>query len=216
MGRFIAIEGLDGVGKSTVVQLLAERYSGHAMSTPGPALHDSRQAVLEAFADDELAKALFYAASVSSQGRQARSRAERGEWVFMDRYWASTYAYASARGVTADLGALNSSLIQPDLTVLLLLDESERRQRLQARGVTLEDMETLDPGFRQRVLEELQAQAGLVIDVTGLAISEVVLSVSRAMRAKGLGLPLDSNTLALPETSHHCAFADELKPAMND
>lgn len=186
MGGFVAIEGLDGVGKSTVVRLLAESFSGHVMSTPGPALRDSRQAVLEAFADDELAKALFYAASVSSQGRQARSRVERGEWVFMDRYWASTFAYARARGVTADLEALNRSLIQPDLTVLLLLDESERQHRLQARGATAEDMETLDPGFRRCVLDELQARASLVVDITGLAVTEVSASVTRAIRAKEL------------------------------
>lgn len=185
MGGFIAIEGLDGVGKSTVVRLLAESFSGHAMGTPGPALRDSRQAVLDAFADDELAKALFYAASVSSQGRLARSRAERGEWVFMDRYWASTLAYAKARGVTADLESLSLSLIQPDLTVLLLLDESERQYRLQARGTTPEDMETLDPGFCQCVLDELQARASLVVDITGLAMAEVSASVSRAIRDNG-------------------------------
>jgi len=185
MGGFIAVEGLDGVGKSTVVQQLAGCFSGHAMSTPGAALRECRQAVLHAFAEDELAKALFYTASVSSQGSQARSRAERGEWVFMDRYWASTLAYAKARGVTADLEALNGSLIQPDLTVLLLLDESERQSRLQARGATAEDMETLEPGFRQCVLDELQARANLVIDITGLAVTEVAASVSSVIRANG-------------------------------
>lgn len=183
MGGFIAIEGLDGVGKSTVVRLLAENFFGHAMSTPGPALRDSRQAVLQAFAEDELAKALFYTASVSSQGRQARSLAERGEWVFMDRYWASTFAYSRARGVTADLEALNRSLTQPDLTVLLLLEESERQSRLQARGATAEDMETLEPAFRQCVLDELQARAGLVIDITGLAMAEVYVKVSSTIMA---------------------------------
>lgn len=183
MGGFIAVEGLDGVGKSTVVQQLAGCFSGYAMSTPGPALRECRQAVLEAFADDELAKALFYAASVSSQGRQARKQAERGEWVFMDRYWASTIAYARARGVTADIEPLSQSLIQPDLTVLLLLDESERQRRLHARGTTVEDLETLDPVFRQCALDELQARADLVIDITGLTVAEVATSVSGAIRA---------------------------------
>lgn len=191
MGGFIAIEGLDGVGKSTVVQQLAGCFSGHAMSTPGPALRECRQAVLEAFADDELAKALFYAASVSSQGRQARKKAERGEWVFMDRYWASTFAYAKARGVTADIEPLSQSLIQPDLTVLLLLDESERQRRLHARGATVEDMETLDPVFRQCVLDELHARASLVIDITGFTESDLSARLSSAIRRKQA---LDSRT----------------------
>lgn len=196
MGGFVAIEGLDGVGKSTVVRLLAEGFSGHAMSTPGPALRDSRQAVLQAFAEDELAKALFYMASVSSQGRQARSLAERGEWVFMDRYWASTLAYARARGVTADLEPLAESLIQPDLTVLLLLDELERQHRLQARGATLEDMETLDPGFRRCVLDELQARANVVIDITGMAMAEVSVRVSSAISANRAPDARDISTIA--------------------
>ncbi len=139
---------------------------------------------MEAFADDELAKALFYAASVSSQGRQARKRAEGGEWVFMDRYWASTLAYAKARGVTADIEPLTQSLIQPDLTVLLLLDETERQRRLHARGATVEDMETLDPVFRDCVLDELHAHANLVIDVTGFTLSDLSARLSSDIRKK--------------------------------
>ncbi|WP_172976014.1 AAA family ATPase [Halomonas sp. THAF5a] len=167
MGGFVAIEGLDGVGKSTVVQQLAKHFSGHAMSTPGPELFDCREAVLQAFAGDELAKALFYTASVSSQGRKAGNLAKRGEWVFMDRYWASTLAYAKARGVTAELDQLGKSLIQPDLTVLLILDETERQRRLHGRGATVEDLESLAPDFRQRVSEELNTHANLVLNISG-------------------------------------------------
>jgi len=184
VGGFIVVEGLDGVGKSTVVQQLARCFYGHAMSTPGTSLRECRQAVMEAFADDELAKALFYAASVSSQGRQARKRAEDGEWVFMDRYWASTLAYAKARGVAADIEPLTQSLIQPDLTVLLLLDETERQRRLHARGATVEDMETLDPLFRDCVLDELHAHANLMIDVTGFTLSDLSARLSSDIRKK--------------------------------
>lgn len=181
MSGFVAIEGLDGVGKSTVVQQLAALFSGHAMSTPGPALREARPAVLQAFAEDELAKALFYTASVSSQGRQARQLADAGSWVFMDRYWDSTLAYAQARGVYADLAALSSALVQPDLTVLLVLDETERQARLKVRGATAEDMETLDPQFRACVLAQLQTRASLVIDISGLAIEDVVTKVASAI-----------------------------------
>lgn len=172
MSGFIVIEGLDGVGKSTLVKKLVEDFSGFAMSTPGPALEASRKSVLAVFAEDELAKALFYTASVSNEGRKARSLADSGKWVFMDRYWASTLAYAKARGVTANLDALSKSLTKPDLTVLLMLDETERQRRLNIRGATMEDMETLDPAFRKCVLDELQARADLVIDISGLNESE--------------------------------------------
>lgn len=182
MAGFVAIEGLDGVGKSTLVKQMAGCFSGHAMSTPGLSLQESRQAVLNALAEDELAKALFYTASVSSQGRKARCTVERGEWVFMDRYWASTLAYAKARGVTADLDALSKSLIQPDMTVLLLLDEAERQRRLRARGATVEDMETWDLGFRQCVLDELRARSNLVIDISDLAEADASAKLYSAIR----------------------------------
>lgn len=183
MSGFVAIEGLDGVGKSTVVKALAALFSGHAMSTPGSVLHEVRPAVLQAFAENELAKALFYTASVSSQGRQARQLADSGNWVFMDRYWASTLAYAQARGVSADLATLSNALVQPDLTVLLVLDEAERQARLMARGATEEDMETLDPAFRQCVLTALQARASLVVDISGLAMEEAAARVVSAIYA---------------------------------
>ncbi|HAB93115.1 MAG TPA: thymidylate kinase [Pseudomonas sp.] len=181
MSRFVVVEGLDGVGKSTLVKELAESFSGHAMSTPGPALRESRQSVLNAFSQDELAKALFYTASVSSEGRRARILAESGAWVFMDRYWASTVAYAKARGVTADLDALSKSLVQPDITVLLVLDESERQRRLNIRGATSEDMETLDAIFRKCVLDELHARANLVVDITGLAELDAASKLSSSI-----------------------------------
>lgn len=184
MGYFIAVEGLDGIGKSTLVQNLAETFSGHSMSTPGNSLRDIRKVVMNDFSDDELAKALFYAASVSSQGKKARKMAESGEWIFMDRYWDSTIAYAKARGVTAYLEYLSEILPPPDLTVLLLLDESERQRRLHARGATAEDMETLDPGFRQSVLDELQARASLVVDISGYEPLAATQMLEKAIREK--------------------------------
>lgn len=182
MAGFVAIEGLDGVGKSTVLKALAEHFPGHAMSTPGPALHSSRPAILDAFAHDELAKALFYTASVSSEGRHARRLADRGEWVFMDRYWASTVAYAKARGVSADLQALSKSLIAPDITILLVLDEQERQRRLRIRGVTDEDLETLQPDICRCVLGELNAHADIVIDITDLDITAAYETLAQAIK----------------------------------
>jgi len=182
MAGFVAIEGLDGVGKSTMLNKLAERFSGHAMSTPGPALRSCRPAILEAFAHDELAKALFYAASVSSEGRHARNLVERGEWVFMDRYWASTLGYAKARGLSADLEALGKSLIKPDITILLILNEADRQQRLFARGATPEDMETLNPGFRERVLEELRSHADISVDITSFTTEALSVELEQRIR----------------------------------
>lgn len=187
MSGFVVIEGLDGVGKSTVVRELAALLSGHAMSTPGNDLRDMRQSVLQVFAEDQQSKALFYVVSCHSQGRLARHRVDEGEWVFMDRYMDSTVAYARARGVTTDFETLCRSLEQPDLRVLLHLDETERQARLGERGATAEDLETFDPGFRQCVLDEFHARADVVIDISGLSVADAVARAASVIRAELVG-----------------------------
>lgn len=184
MAYFIAVEGLDGIGKSTIINGMAKVFSGHAMNTPGDALRDIRKLIIDDFADDELAKVLFYTATVSSQGKKARNIADSGEWVFMDRYWASTVAYAKTRGVDTDFNMLSSGLVQPDITILLTLDETERQRRLLSRGTTAEDLETLDSGFRQCVLDEYQTHATMVVDISGLDTEPAIQTLEQLITNK--------------------------------
>lgn len=170
---FVAIEGLDGVGKTTLVNALAEHYEGEAANTPGPLLRRLTDPILDALGDNQTARCLFYAASVLSEGERARTAADSGSVVFMDRYWLSTIAYARARGVSVDLSSLEAVVPVPDVTVLLTLEETERLRRLDGRSVTNADMETLDHEFRQAVLREMRCRTrafGLQpveVDVTG-------------------------------------------------
>ena len=167
-GRFVVIEGLDGVGKTTLVADLAHHLGGVPMDTPGPELRPLRSRVLDALGPDQLARGLFYAASVFAQGRRARSLADEGRLVVMDRYWASTIAYARARGVSDGLDGLEGVVPRANLTVLLTLDEAERRRRLAGRGdLTPADAETLCDGFRTTVLAELRQRVDRIVDVTG-------------------------------------------------
>jgi dTMP kinase len=100
----------------------------------------------------------------------------------MDRYLGSTLAYAKARGVSADIDALGKSLIQPDITILLLLDEQARQKRLRARSVTAEDLETLNQNFCQYVLGELNVHADLTIDITDLDATSVSEKLTHAIK----------------------------------
>ena len=183
-GVFIVIEALDGVGKTTLVHNLAARLGGVATDTPGPGLRRIRQDVLDALGDDQTARCLFYAATVLAQGRFARRMANEGQTVVMDRYWASTIAYARARGVTLDASAIEAAAPRPDIAVLLSLDEEERRRRLGRRGqVTVADAETFDDRFRAVVVAELRARCELEIDVTGVGEVEAVALVGAAVGA---------------------------------
>ena len=184
---FVAIEGLDGVGKTTLVSALAEHYEGEAANTPGPLLRPLTDQILDALGDNQTARCLFYAASVLSEGKRAPKAADRGSVVIVDRYWLSTIAYARARGVSVDLSSLEAVVPVPDVTVLLTLEETERRRRLDGRNVTDADMETFDREFRESVLREMRCRArtfGLQpveVDVTGANESEAQRRVLAAL-----------------------------------
>lgn len=200
---FVAIEGLDGVGKTTLVNALAEHYKGEAANTPGPLLKWLTAPILDALGDNQTARCLFYAATVLSEGKRARKAADRGKVVFMDRYWLSTIAYARARGVSVDLSSLEAVVPIPDVTVLLTVEETERRRRLDGRSVTDADLETLHHEFREAVLREMRCRTrpfGLQpveVDVTGADESEArrrVLAVllsgtTQLARCRTTGIP---------------------------
>ena len=168
MNKFIVLEGLDGVGKSTLARGVAEKIKGQYMSTPGNAFAEIRSVAMEAFGDDQLGRALFYASTVSAQGKKALLTVNNGYTVVMDRYWPSTIAYAKARGVNADLDILTPEVVPPDLVVLVTLDENIRRSRLINRSMTPEDQETLCAEFTMHVMSELTKRCNIEVDITGL------------------------------------------------
>ncbi|SFB60887.1 AAA family ATPase [Azotobacter beijerinckii] len=189
MARFIVIESLDGVGKTTLVRNLAAALGGVAMSMPGPALKPLREQIHAALGDARIAHALFYLALAAAEGGKARAAADAGRTVVMDRFLASAIAYARARGVAADFDALLPALPRPDVSVLLTLDEDERVRRLGARGeMSVADTQSLDPVFRGVVMAELGARCDLQVDVTGADEEEAVRRVIGAVGYLPAGL----------------------------
>ncbi len=187
-GRFIVIEGLDGVGKSTVIQNLASHLAARLDDTPGPDLRPLRTSIMDALSH-QTSRALFYAATVIERGTLASSLAEEGITTVMDRYWLSTISYARARGVDIDLEAVAAQVPAPDLTLWLTLDETERRRRLGPRGMTSEDRETLDPAFADRVMAAAHANPvplGRVhfVDLTGADQNQALVRVLKVIEAR--------------------------------
>lgn len=187
MARFIVIESLDGVGKTTLVRNLAAALGATAMSIPGPAVKPLREQIQAALGDTRIAHALFYLAVVAAEGGKARAAVDAGRSVVMDRFLASTLAYARARGIdTAPFDALIPALPRPDVSVLLTLDEDERVRRLGARGeMSTADIQSLDPAFRGVVMAELRARCDLEVDVTGADEEKAVRRVIEALGAYG-------------------------------
>ena len=186
---FIVIEALDGVGKTTLCQSLAAALNGVFMNTPGALLRPISSAVLSGLGDNPVAHCLYYASSVISRGTEAQALVAAGKSVVMDRYWLSTLSYARARGVSSDLSAVEGLIPIPDLTVLLTLDEEERQHRLELRGHTAADRETLSPCFRHTVLHEMRSaqrrpelQPTIELDVSGLSKERALERLLAALR----------------------------------
>jgi len=140
---FVAVEGMDGTGKSTLVAALAASLGAVALRTPVDALASLRAPIDECLAPSPVATQLFYAATVVLASQQAREARDGGRMVFIDRYWASTVAYAACRATQVDLAVLSSTLLEPDLTLYLTVDEDVRAARLARRAMTPADVASL-------------------------------------------------------------------------
>jgi dTMP kinase len=164
-GVFITFEGLDGCGKSTQMELLAEalRERGYVVLVTrepgGTALGEAIRSILldpRHRGMSARAEALLYAAARAHLVEEViRPALSDGQVVLCDRYLDSSLAYQGyGRGLgTDDIIMLNIWATQglfPDLTLFLDLAESVRSTRLAA---VPDRLEAEDEDFHRRVEE---------------------------------------------------------------
>ena len=188
-GRLIALEGIDGCGKSTQAGALASALGATLTHEPGatPVGALLRRLLLapDSPPPSPRAEALLMAADRAEHVALVIEPAlAAGDWVVTDRYSASTIAYqGSGRGLdAAGLGALvtwAAAGLAADLSILVDVTVEVAAARLAAGGRGGADrMEQLGPGFATRVRQGFLAQAAadpahwLVVD--GSADAETV------------------------------------------
>jgi dTMP kinase len=172
-GRFITLEGGEGVGKSTLARALGEALRGRGCEVvltrePGgsPGADEIRALLVrgEGGRWSPLEEALLFATARASHLRHTiRPALEAGAVVICDRFTDSTRAYqAAAGGLSLEaLGALNA-LIQapaPDLTFILDLDPELGLARSQSGGKGEDRFERQGAEFHGRVRAEFLAIA---------------------------------------------------------
>jgi len=164
-GLLITLEGVEGSGKSTHTQLVAEwlRARGRrvvATSEPdGTALGLAIRGLFEREgpAPSPLAQTfLFMAARQQHVAQVIRPALTEGAVVISDRYADATLAYQGFGGgmdleTIRDLNALATGGVMPDLTLLLDLDPDEGIRRISDRA--LDAFEKMDLAFHRRVRE---------------------------------------------------------------
>lgn len=148
-GKFITIEGGEGVGKTTNIKfiqsLLAERGINSIVTREpgGTPLAEEIRAVLIANRAErvvtETELLLMFAARAQHLNELILPNIEQGTWVISDRFTDATYAYQSGgRGVSAGKVALLENFVQgefrPALTFLLDAPIEVGMQRARDRG----------------------------------------------------------------------------------
>lgn len=184
---FMSIEGIEGCGKTTLTQALAERLreQGRAVVTlrepGGTQLGDAVRALFldGALSIDPRAELMLVNASRAQLVREViRPLCERGTAdILCDRYVDSTLAYQGyGRGL--DLAEVRQVCevatggLLPDLTFVLDLDVATSAWRLRTRGQAIDRMESQDAVFHERVrqgflsLARAQTERVLVLDAT--------------------------------------------------
>ena len=141
-GRFIALEGGEGAGKSTQARLLAEELAARGIACritrePGgtPGAEAIRALLLGTEGDGwhPRAEALLFAAARSDHvERLIRPALEAGEWVICDRFVDSSRAYQGGAGGLSDADVLALHAIGSE-ALLFEVSPELARERLAAR-----------------------------------------------------------------------------------
>ena len=198
MSGYIAFEGVEGSGKSTVIRLVAARLESDGdevvlVREPGgsPLGEGIRDLLLHGPEMIPWAEAQLFAAQRAQLAEEViRPALARGAWVLGDRSVYSSLAYQGhARGLgIAEVRAVNEAGLGgtwPDRVVLLQTDPEEglRRQRVADRigGEGLEFQETVAEGYR--LLSEAEPERFLVVPVDGSNPRAVATDVCGMLRA---------------------------------
>jgi dTMP kinase len=163
-GLFITLEGVDGAGKSTHMQFIADAVAAtsgrHVITTREPGGTELAERLRDAILTepmDPLAETLLIAAARADHvAKVVRPALESGTSVVCDRFYDATVAYQGAgKGVPLEfierLGAAAHPGLQPDRTLVFDCSYEVARQRLGASGKKLDRFEREDQAFFERV-----------------------------------------------------------------
>ena len=202
-GRFITLEGIEGVGKSTQMALAAQhlRDSGFEpvlTREPGgtPLAEALRALVLQPRKEPigaTVETLMIFAARASHVADVIRPALDRGRWVLCDRFTDATEAYQGA-GQGVDIATIRRLAdiahpgLAPDLTLLLDAPPAIALTRAASRGARPDRFEAEDGIFFDRVrrgylgIAAREPNRVRLIDATG-SEQQVASAIARELGA---------------------------------
>lgn len=172
-GKFITLEGTEGVGKTTNRQFIQDYFKAKSLPLcvtrePGgtPLAEEVRELLLakrDENVDEQAELLLVFAARAQHLNQVILPALKRGEWVLCDRFTDATYAYQGAgRGLSLTTIEALEELVQgelrPDLTIVLDIDVETGLARAGERAAldrfeseAVEFFHRVRAGYQQRV-----------------------------------------------------------------
>jgi dTMP kinase len=139
-GKLIAVEGIDGAGKTAITRHIYGFLTNHGyrcalFKEPSDSVYGKIIRNLNVPIDPEVELMLFLKDREMDVKERILPALRKGLIVIMDRYYYSNIAYQSARGLNADrIRKLNEKIApKPDLVILLDLDPSKALERIKNR-----------------------------------------------------------------------------------
>lgn len=175
--KFLVFEGLDGAGKSTLIQrveayLLRQSMDVSRVRDPGTTLlgEKIRQLILDPLgAPSAKTEILLYqAARAQLVAEMILPHLKQKRWVLSDRFYSSTIAFqCAARGLSrTDVDWLNHYAcdgLKPDLVIFIDIPVQESQRRISSRtangGEQKDRMENEDLSFHEKVRQGYLSQA---------------------------------------------------------
>lgn len=204
-GRFVTLEGIEGVGKSTQCAVVAEELRALGQTVVltrepgGTALGEGIRALLldkSLPAMSSMAELLLiFAARAEHLEKVIRPALAAGKWVVCDRFTDATYAYqGGGRGLSVSAIEILESLVQgvlrPDLTLLLDAPVEIALGRVRTRGDS-DRFESERADFfgriREAYLHRARTEAGRFRVVDATPRVELVSDALRLILRKELG-----------------------------
>lgn len=180
MGKSIFIEGMDGSGKSSQVELLKEYLEVKGISVLAlrePGGSDYYEALRTVHFSSELKRPAISDALLSGAGRaaniqQTKEALAKDMWVLSDRAYPSTYAYQVAQGVDWEVvDAVNKLALggfNYDIKILIDVPVEIARSRVEKTGSKKDHWESRGDQFfneiRRNYLKLAQKEGHIILN----------------------------------------------------
>lgn len=193
-GKFITLEGTEGVGKTTNLALISAAVAGagHSVLTTrepgGTPLAEEIRELLLAVREEPMAGTsellLMFAARAQHLATVIKPALASGQWVVCDRFTDATYAYqGGGRGLDQDVIESLENIVQdglqPDLTIYLDVSVEVATRRIAERNHDRFEREQVE--FFERVraayLERAASQPRIRVVDASVDLAEVQTSL---------------------------------------